>query len=309
MRGCVVPLFSTVLMLGACSAGGEATNLSGNSISEGGGAATAVSTVLGSSLNQDIPVQSQSASFDSATNLVQTYMQDFTLRSREETNSGEAFRRIRYGKPRRSFHSKRNYTVPLSVTISGGQSIGTGTATFSGDAVESGVASRTINLTDVSQNASVFGVFTTDDTGISPRQDFFEIHSYAAGIPTNDVPLIANYTGTFVANVISDGSGTATAINLPADVSINLLGDIVSGTFGAISAPDITINGTVVGTTISGTATVSSNSVVLGNGVTGTFTGGLFGDNASEIAGTVGISDKSGTINHELVGAFGGIKN
>ena len=303
MRLCISLFVGFSCVLSACSSG------SGGSSTGNAQTAMPIDTVLDSALNQDVDVQSKSASLNGSTGLVSTYMQDFTLRSREATDNGDPFRRIRYGKPRQSYHPKHNYTIPLSVTASGAQTIGTGTVTFTGDDVESSVASRTIKLTDVSQANSVFGIFSTDDTGNAPRQDFLEIHSYATGIAATNLPLMANYSGVFVANVISDGGAAPTEINLPANINVNFMGNVVSGSIGDMSNPDITLQGSINGATLTGTATVASGGVVLANGAAGTFEAGVYGNGAAEVAGTVGITDRSGATNHEMIGAFGGSRN
>ncbi len=293
-------------LVGACSSGSGSSS-GGSTPAAGGG--TGPVTLFGSVTDTDIAVQSQSATSNGNTGLVSTYANAFTLRPVDEFASGNKIRRVRYGRTRATFQPLRNYSVPLTVTSAGGQDIGTGSATFTGDAVESAVVSRTITMTDVEQANSVFGVFSTNDTGTAARGNFFDIHAYSAGIAATALPNTASYTGTFYANVISDGTlGTTNQLNLPANVNVNFLGNIVTGTLGAIGSPDITLNGSVSGTTMTGTATVSSTGVTLANGSAGTFSGGFYGTGASEIAATLGISDTSGATNHEMIGAFGGIK-
>ncbi len=294
-------LLAASFALGACSTGGT----SSGTIS--GGASGVAPTLFGQALDTEIPVQSHSASLDEGTGLVRSYAQDFSFRSRAEYRKNGDFRRIRYGKPFPSYHPFRNYTVPIVVTTSSGESVGTGSATFSGADVETGVITRTITLTDVELDNSIFGLFSTDDTG--PRGDYFEIHAYAAGSAATALPNTATYSGSFLADVIADGavgaSGTATRVNLPANLSVNFLGNTVAGTIGSTSSPDITLSGVISGTDMSGTATVASSGVVVANGSTGTFNGGFYGAGASEAAGTLGISDTAGATNQQLVGAFG----
>ena len=297
-----------VLALGACSSGSSST--SSSSGGSGGGAGFAGSTLLGLPVDTSVAMQSHTASLDGTTGTVSVdTRQVFTFRSREDFRNGEDFRRINYGKPRLSYHPTRNYTIPITITTSGGQQVGTGTATFSGDDVEGSVASRTFTITDIELGDSIFGLFSTDDTGIAPRGDFFEIHAYNAGIAATALPGMATYTGTFLADVISDGGTGATRIELPANLSVDFTGNLVTGTMGATGTPDISLNGTVSGTDISGTATVTSTAVTLANGSVGAFAGGVYGAGASEIGGTLGISDTSGATNHEMVGAFGATKN
>lgn len=303
-RFCVVAVATSVLLSG-CSSGGSGT-------SPAGGASSAQSTLLGTPLDTDIAVQSHSASLDRSSGLTRAEAQDFTIRSRDAYGEGEDFRRLRYGKPRKSYHPKRNYTIPLTITDVAGQATGTGTATFTGTDVESSVTSRTFEITDVALNSSVFGIFSTNDIGQTksgtPRE-FFEIHAYAAGTDASALPNNADYSGRFLAQVISDGGTGATQIDLPANLNVNFLGNMMTGTIGATASPDIVLNGSVSGTAMTGTATVNSTAVVLANGATGNFSGGFYGEGAVEGAGTLGISDRSGAINHELVGAFGVTKN
>ncbi len=288
--------------LNACSSGGSDSN------SGGTGIVTSSSTLLGAPLDADISTKSHSASLDEGTSLVRAYPQTFSFRSRDDYDKDGDVRRIRYGKPFPDHHPIKNYTVPITVSDTSGQTVSTGTATFTGDDVETGVTSRTITLTDVTLSDSLFGLFSTDDTG--PRGDFLEIHAYSAGINPTVLPTVATYTGIFMADVISDGAIAATRIELPANLSINFLGMTnVTGTIGAIGAPDITLSGTTTGSDISGTATIATGSVILSAGSTGTFNGAVYGASGSNVAGTLGISDQSGAINHEMVGAFGATQN
>lgn len=296
-------LVASCLFLGACSSGGGSTSSGAAS----GGAAMATSTLFGTDVDSKVPVQSHSASLDEGTALVRAYDQDFSFRSRDENGNGEGFRRIHYGKPFPSYHPHRNYTIPIAVTNSGGETIGTGTATFTGTDVESGVTSRTITLTDVELTQSIFGLFSTDDTG--SRGDFFEVHAYSTGTVAPSNPGSATYTGSFLADVISDGATGATRINLPANLTVDFDGNSVSGTMGSVGSPDITLAGTVNGASMTGTATITSGTMTLANGSAGTFNGSFHGNQALEATGTLGISDKSGAINHEMVGAFGATQN
>jgi hypothetical protein len=167
-------------------------------------------------------------------------------------------------------------------------------------------------MTDVELDHSVFGVFSTDDIGATtggvPRE-FFEIHAYAAGTEVSALPNAADYTGRFVANVISEGGTGAMQLDLPANLNVNFLGNLMTGTIGAVASPDIVLNGSVSGPDMAGTATVNSGAVVLTNGATGSFSGRFYGPGAVEGAGTIGISDSAGAMDHELVGAFGVTKN
>jgi len=262
------------LALAACSSGsGTSTQPSG------GGASSAQSTLLGTALDTEIAV----------TTLVSALTNDFSLRSRDEFRKDGEFRRFRYGKPRQTFHPTRNYTVPLTLSTVNGQTTGTGTATFTGDAVEKSVTSRTFTVTDVALSNSVFGIFSTNDIGQTdlgaPRQ-FFEIHAYSAGIAASALPNNADYTGRFLANVISDGGTGATQIDLPANLNVNFLGGLMTGTIGTVAAPDMSLSGTVSGDAMSGTAVVNSGALGLSVGATGSYQGSFFGAGAVEGAGT-----------------------
>lgn len=238
---------------------------------------------------------------------MRSYTQDFWFKSRDATNAGADLRRIRYGRPFPTYHARRTYTIPITVTNSGGQLVGTGSATFNGDDVETGVTSRTITLTDIELSNSIFGIFSTEDTGT--RGNVFEIHAYAAGAAAIGLPANATYSGNFIGDVITNGTSTAQRLNLPAELTVNFTGGTVTGTLGPVATPDINLNGTVTGTSMSGTATVASTGVVVPNGSVGTFNGGFFGAGGANAAGTVGISDKVLPNTSELVGAFGATKN
>jgi len=281
-------LFAAAAMLSACTNGGTSS-------SDGApraGSAAASSTLFGAPVDANIATKSHSASLDEGTALVRSYPQSFFFRSRDDFRKAGEFRRIRYGKPFPLYHPYRNYTVPISVTDASGQRVGTGNATFTGDEVESGVTSRTITLTDIELSDSIFGLFSTQDTG--PRGDFLELHAYSAGISPSVLPGIATYTGTFMADVISDGATSATRIELPADLSVNFLdasgNPNVHGTIGANGSPDITLSGKTNGADFSGTATIASDSMILSNGSTGTFNGAVYGASGSNVAGTLGSS-------------------
>jgi len=295
------------MALVACSSGSSTSSQSPAS-----GASFVKSTLLGTAVDSEIVVQSHSASLDRSTARVAALTNDFTLRSRDAYGSDTAFRRFRYGKPRNTYHPERNYTVPLTQSNVAGQKTGTGTAVFTSDDVENSVTSRTFTVTDVVQSNSVFGIFSTNDVGLTtagaPRE-FLEIHAYAAGTAVSALPNNADYSGRFLAQVISDSSTGATQIDLAANLNVNFLGNMMTGTIGDPGAPDIVLNGSVSGAALSGTATVNSSSVVLANGATGAFQGSFYGPGAVEGAGTLGISDTSGTTHHEMVGAFGVTKN
>ena len=304
-----LPVLAIFCLIGlaACSSG-SSTSGSVDANAPAGANATG-STLFSLPLDTKISVVSNSASRDETSALVTAYSNDFWLKSRDAYPSGD-IRRIRYGKPRASYHPRRNYTIPVTITDNAGQSVATGSATFSGTDVESGVTSRTITLDEIQLNNSIFGLFSADDTGTAPRGDYFEVHAYAAGVDASSLPALATYSGDFIGDVISDGSsGNATRYNLEANLDINFSSGTVSGDIGNPTFPDIILNGSMNGNAMSGTAVVGSNLITLTPGTTGRFQGGVFGDGASEAAGTLGISDTSGAINHEIVGAFGTSKN
>ena len=304
-----LPVLSILCLLGltACSFGSN-TSGSANATAPAG-ANTAVTTLFDLPLDTKVSVISNSASRDETSALVTAYSNDFWLKSRDAYPSGD-IRRVRYGKPRASYHPRRNYTIPVTITDTSGLSVASGTATFSGTDVESGVSSRIIILTEIQLNDSVFGLFSTDDTGTAPRGDYFDVHSYAPGVDASSLPAMARYSGHFIGDVISDGSrGSATRYTLDAHLAIDFSSGNVSGDIGDPTFPDITLSGSMSGNAMTGTATVGSNLITLTPGATGRFQGSVFGNGASEAAGTLGISDTSGAINHEMVGAFGATKN
>lgn len=305
LRSCV----SSALMIGLLSAcgGGSGSGGTSSAASPSNAAGAPVTTLFGVPADTKIDVVSHSASLNRGTGNVRSYTQDFWFKSRSETDAGGDIRRIRYGRPFPTYHPHHNYTIPITVSNSSGQAVGTGSATFTGSDVETGVTSRTITLTDIQLSDSIFGIFSTEDTG--SRGDVFEIHAYAAGSAATGTLADATYTGTFVGDAITNSTSTAQRINLPVDLTVNFGAGTLTGTIGAVATPDINLDGTITGTSMSGTATVATTNVVVPNGSVGTFNGAFFGVDAVNASGTVGISDKINPNTSELVGAFGTIKN
>jgi len=290
--------------LGACSSAVGDSSSPGTAVSS---AAASASTLLNQPSDSRISVNWSSAELNKDKSAVRSTNQDFWFKSRDATEAGEPIRRLRYGKPFKGFHPKRNYTLPITVTDQDGRLIGTGTGTFTGDQVHAGVTTRTITIDDVELDASIFGLFAVEDTGA--RGEFLDVHAYAGGIDAVNLPATATYTGQFLGDVLSDNSTTATRLDLAANLNVDFSGATVTGTIGDVSAPDINLTGSISGTSMSGTTVVSSTAVGLTNGATGVFAGGFFGDGATNAAGTLGISDSSGLTNSELVGAFGATKD
>ena len=157
---------------------------------------------------------------------------------------------------------------------------------------------------------SIFGVFSSEDAG--SRGNFHDVNAYAGGVAATGVPASATYTGLFIGDVIAKDfgtTGTKQRIQLPTNLTVNFGGGSLTGTVGTVATPDLTMTGTISGTSISGTVTVSSNGLPLANGVTGSLNGGVFGAGANNIAGTVGITDATGPVRQKLIGAFGTTKN
>lgn len=293
---------AVAVVAGLAVAGCNSSNGGGNPAAGGG---PGVNRLFNLPHGDPIQMSETSVSYNKGTDTLTPVAQDYFFKAREQ----DTMRVLRYGKPHAGFNGRKHYEIPITLTNSGGVTIGTGTATFTGIENQSGVASRTFNVSDIRLSDSIFGLFSTEDTGT--RGDFFEIHAYAGGVAATNLPASATYMGTFLGDVISGDygtTGTTQRVQLPTDLTVDFTGGSFTGNIGASGSPDLTMAGTISGTSITGTATVASGGVVLAPGQSGAITGGFFGDGANNMAGSLGITDTSGTVRHELVGAFGATK-
>lgn len=299
----IVSVSVLALIVAGCSGG------SGGGGGAGAGAPVE-SPLFGLAQGAQISVAQTSASYNRGTTALNDVSNSYFFKARDQ----DAFRLIRYGKPHSGFTPRRNYRVPITLANSAGTIIGTGRATFAdpGDASvnESGVTTRTISITDVKLSDSIFGVFSSEDAG--SRGNFHDVNAYAGGVAATGAPVSATYTGLFIGDVLAKDfgtTGTKQRIQLPTNLTVNFGGNSFTGTVGSVAAPDMTMTGSIAGTSITGTVTVSSTGLPLANGTTGTLNGGVFGAGANNIAGTVGLTDATGPVRQKLIGAFGTTKN
>ncbi len=304
MKYRLTSVLSAVALVSLAACGGNSNTSSGGA----GAGAPAETPLFGLPHGSIIATTESSASFDKGSDDLVQRTEGFFFKARD----ADTKRVVRYGRVFAGYDGRRHYEIPIALANSGGVVIGSGTATFTGPVEnQADVTSRTITISDIKLSDSIFGVFTTEDTGT--RGDFYDVHAYAAGVAATGLPASATYTGTFLGKVLSSDFGTTgTTDDLQLDANLTVVfggANTVTGTIGATGSPDITITGTIAGTSIAGTAMVASTGITLANGSTGTVTGGFFGAGAANAAGTIAIEDSSGAVEHQLVGGFGATKN
>ncbi len=173
--------------------------------------------------------------------------------------------------------------------------------------LEGSTSSRTITVFDVSTDDITHGVMFTQD--LSARGTFLDAHSYAGGQAATNVPVDTsdvNYTGVFLGHIAeAQTAPTTSIIELDANLSINFGANSFSGELGTGGASDITLSGTANGAALTGSATIASSALGMANGRTGTLNGRVFGDAGAAAAGSLKITDDTGTNFKVLVGSFG----
>ena len=212
---------------------------------------------------------------------------------------------LRYGRPGSGTPAsadvrRHNYIIPYTAGTENGQTVFRGTLNVTDRAsLPTGTASRVFDLVEIKLPAALAGIVDVTETGSNLAGT--DTHAYAGGIPAAGLPANATYSGHLFGSFLQAGSAT------DYDNSVALTVDFSGGTLTGNVGSDMSLSGTVTGANFSGTATVTSGSLLITNGTAGTFDGSVYGDGAPNAAGVVAIS-QSGP-DTEFVGAFGASAN
>ena len=290
-------VLAVAALVSACSSG---SGSSGNGSGGQPGGTPAQPNIFGLEKEARISVATTSAQVDTAAITSAQNGDQFWVKAH-----GPDRRAFRYGRPGSGTSAtgtvvRHNYQIPLSLATRNGITVNTGSLTVT-DATSTDIPNsgerRAFTFTEIEHSDAIAGVLLVEEC--CRPGNFTDAHAYAGGTSATALPTQASYTGNAVLSVNNTGGASSTQARA-ATLSVNFGTNAITGNIGTAGNPDITLSGSVSGTTFSGTATVSSTALGMTNGAVGTFNGGVFGAQAINAAGTLGVADGANT----LVGGF-----